>query len=80
MIDDKSKKTTSDDLKVIVQKFNDQFKEWMDKTGCRANFGWQYPEHDSIKTMEIQSIDLIVYRKPPLDFGEPKVGKMDRTV
>jgi len=79
MLNDIGKKATSDQLKEIVQEFNDKFKVWMDETGCRANFGWKYGDHDSIKTMQIQSIDLIVYRKPPPDFGAPAV-KMDRTV
>jgi len=75
---DRDKKSISDDLKKIVDEFNSKFQGWMKETGCRANFGWKYGDHDALKQLEVQSIDLIVYRKPPPDL--PSAVKMDRDV
>ena len=80
MVSKESKKVTSDHLQGMVDQFNNQFQKWMADTGCRANFGWKYGKEDSIKQLEIQGIDVIVYRKPAPNFsGEPAV-QMDRNV
>lgn len=62
MISDSQKERTKEDLQEIVDDFNKKFAQWMDKTGCRADFGWIYRE---IKGLEIRSITFDVYQKPP---------------
>ena len=68
LLNDEAKKEASDDLLSIVQDFNQKFGEWMEKTGCRATFGWLYGADKAVKLMEIQAIDAIVYRKEPPKF------------
>lgn len=54
----------------IAETFNTQFQKWMEKTGCRATFGWLYGAGDkSPKALEIQAVDLIVFRKEPPTFA-----------
>jgi len=47
-----------------VDLFSLELKEWQDKYGCVANFGWKYDVHGR-KLMIIDNIDMIIYRKPP---------------
>ena len=60
-----NKEKVTDQLACIVQDFNRSFKKWMEETGCQANFGWLYNPNTGFKMMEIQDVNLIVYRKPP---------------
>lgn len=62
MISDAQKVRAKEDLQEVVDEFNTKFNSWMERTGCRADFGWTY---HNIKGLEIRSIDLEVYRKPP---------------
>lgn len=62
MISDSQKERVTEDLQEIVDDFNKKFNDWMKKTGCRADFGWIYRD---IKGLEIRSIELEVYKKPP---------------
>ena len=69
LISDESKKKAYQELKEAVDKFNESFSNWMEASGCRANFGWQYGfDRTSPKALEIQSVDAIVYRKEPPKF------------
>lgn len=56
-------KKITEDLELIISEFNDRFAEWMDSTRCRASFEWRYGKDREPKSMQLQSIDLIVYRK-----------------
>lgn len=59
----------SEELQTVVDAFNAGFRAWMQKYGCRAEFAWRYgTERTQIKGMEIQAIDMIVYRKPAPQF------------
>ncbi|NDC22617.1 MAG: hypothetical protein EBZ49_00580 [Proteobacteria bacterium] len=60
-----NKEEVSKELTQIVNNFNEEFAKWMEKTGCRASFGWKYWHDHNVKSLEVQAIDLIVYRKPP---------------
>jgi hypothetical protein len=62
------RKEVTESLQAVVSKFNTDFNEWMNSCGCRATFGWKYGIDQHVKEMEIQCIDLIVYRKPPPPF------------
>jgi len=50
----------ADKLKAIVEDFNIKLKDWHELTGCVANFGWSYTGG---KSLEVTSIDYIVYRR-----------------
>ena len=57
-------------LKVIVDKFNEDFDAWRKETGMVATFSWGYTQAGdevACKKMELHSIDRIIYRKPPPD-------------
>jgi hypothetical protein len=68
LLTDEQRVRASNELIEIVRQFNSAYGVWMTETGCVANFGWKYGSDQSIKTMEVQSIDAIVYRKPPPNF------------
>ena len=42
-------------------RFKKEFKSWLDRTDCVANFSWSYA--DGGKALEIASVDYMVYRK-----------------
>ena len=68
-----SKEEVSEELSAIVANFNTAFKQWMDTHGCRAEFAWRYgTDRSMIKALEVQAIDLIVYRKAPPQFETMK--------
>lgn len=67
-----NKEEVSNELQKIVDKFNEDFSEWMSSTGCRANFQWKYGLDRNVKEIEIQSIDLIVFRKDAPKFEQMK--------
>ena len=67
-----NKEDVSNDLQRIVDNFNAEMGKWMIDSGCRANFQWLYGLDRNVKSMEIQSIDLIVYRKPAPKFEQLK--------
>ena len=81
MLTDEKKKEASDSLQSLVEDFNKNFTEWMNETGCRANIGWKYnTNNEAIKRLEIQTIDLEVYRKPPPEYMSLQQGvTMDRS-
>lgn len=68
LLTNEQREQASADLLQLVQQFNTAYQIWMNETGCVANFGWKYGSDQSIKTMELMSIDAIVYRKPPPSF------------
>lgn len=80
-MDDRKRKATADSLQVIIDEFNEKFNSWMEGSSCRANLGWVYgKDSDSIKNLEIQAIDLEVYRKPAPEYLSMQQGvSMDRT-
>jgi hypothetical protein len=43
-----------------VEQFNDSVGDWQERTGCIANFMWDYKNGRSIA---IQTIDFPIYRK-----------------
>lgn len=55
------------ELQEIVDQFNKQFNKWTKDHGARAIFGWTYGDGKDrqVKGLEIQAIDIIVWRKPP---------------
>ena len=64
-----NKEEVSSELNTIVNDFNRKFAEWMATHGCRAEFAWRYgTERTMIKGLEVQAIDLIVYRKSAPNF------------
>ena len=64
-----NKEEVSEELQSIVNDFNQRFSSWMETHGCRAEFAWRYgTERSQVKSMDIQAIDLIVYRKTPPQF------------
>jgi len=48
-------------LKSIVEEFNEKLDKWYADSGCVVNFSWAY---SGGKKLEIVGIDYIVYRKP----------------
>lgn len=65
MLTDEQKTLAYENLSDIVEEFNKKLSDWMETTGCRANFGWGYsPDDDKDrKFLQIQEIDLPVYKK-----------------
>lgn len=63
MLTQEQKQDAQNQLSEIVNDFNGLFKQWEQKTGCVANFGWDYKNG---KVLEIISIDAPVYRKTPI--------------
>lgn len=53
--------TEYEELKAIVDKFNDDFKAWTEKSSCVAEFGWNYT---GCKSIAIKGIDKIIWRQP----------------
>lgn len=92
MLHDEKKEHAIKRLHDIVSEFNETFQSWMEETGCRAAFGWTYNpggNRDQIKGLEIQGIDLIVFRKPPpaylgggtpMDRSQPSEPSADKAV
>ena len=68
LLTNEQRETASQALLDLIEGFNKGYSAWMQSTGCVANFGWKYGSDQSIKTMELMSIDAIVYRKPPPSF------------
>jgi hypothetical protein len=56
-------------LKTIVDNFNKDLHDWMEDTGCRVNFGFNYGLDRDVKSLEIMGVDLIVWRKQPPGAG-----------
>ena len=57
-------------LSTIVETFNKSLTEWHKQSGCVASYSWKYSDDDgqAIKELELQSIDRILFRKPPPGF------------
>ena len=57
-------------LASIVTEFNRSLTQWHESSGCVASFSWKYSDDDgqAIKELEIQSVDKILFRKPPPGF------------
>jgi hypothetical protein len=59
------KVAVTEELKQIVTDFNSKFADWMEAHGCRAEFAWRYgSDRTQVKSLDIQAVDLIVFRKP----------------
>lgn len=52
------------ELEKIVRSFNAGLAEWAKTHGCVATFQWGYTPEGG-KSIEISSIDMIIYRKEP---------------
>ena len=59
-MDDNEKKQITDDLEEIVERFNNDFKQWSYRHGTVANFLFDYRDG---KKILINSIDVIVHRR-----------------
>jgi len=64
LISEEEKQKVSNQLENIVHDFNVAFAQWMERTGCRANFGFKYGAGKELKALEIVSIDAMIYKKP----------------
>lgn len=64
MLSDSQKKEIVSGLEAAVEEFNRAFQAWMEKTGCRANFGWSYGPDRQLKALQILDIDAMVYKRP----------------
>lgn len=54
------------ELQAHVEEFNARFAEWQERFGLVVNFSWRYSRHeDGAKSLDIQSVDRIVFRTPP---------------
>lgn len=52
-------------LKEIVGRFNTDFDAWMKETGCVANFSWGYDRETGRKFLQMNEIDMMIYRSAP---------------
>ena len=70
---DDEKRQICNGLETVIMNFNQNFQDWMERTGCRATFGWRYGGDKEVKTLEIVSVDAMIYRKPAPAFAQPHI-------
>lgn len=58
---DTHRETTLKVLQGIIDRFNEDFREWHEISHCTANFSWKY-DAKNCKMLTISEIDLPVYR------------------
>lgn len=74
------------ELSSVVEKFNEDFKQWMERTGCVASFQWNYLDGKEIQIKAVEDlsltqIDKIIYRKePPSDADMEKALGEERKI
>jgi len=67
-----NKEEVSKELIEMASEFSTKFQKWMEKHDCRATFQWRYGSDRSVKSLEVESIDLLVFRRPPPSFENIK--------
>ena len=64
LISNESKDWVVAPIQKALEDFNRAFSSWMEETGCRANFGWEYGADKAPKKIVLLDVDARIYQRP----------------